>query len=56
MVLFFNVIDLCIGGVMIMGDCGIGKFIMICVLVDLLLDIDVVVGDFYNSLVSDFDL
>lgn len=37
LVLILNVIDFKIGGVMIMGDCGIGKLIIVRVLVDLLL-------------------
>lgn len=56
LVLLFNVIDFKIGGVMIMGDWGIGKFIIIRVLVDLLLEIEVVVNDFFNFFFSDFEM
>lgn len=56
LVLLLNVIDFKIGGVMIMGDWGIGKFIIICVLVDLLLEIKIVVDDFFNSDFYDLDL
>lgn len=56
LVLILNVIDFRIGGVMIMGDCGIGKLIIICVVVDFLLEIKVVEGDFFNFFFEDFEL
>lgn len=47
--LLLNVIDPKIGGVMIMGDRGTGKSTTVRSLVDLLPDINVVVGDPFNS-------
>ncbi|KAJ3692167.1 hypothetical protein LUZ60_012517 [Juncus effusus] len=47
--LLLNVIDPKIGGVMIMGDRGTGKSTTVRSLVDLLPDIQVVVGDPFNS-------
>jgi magnesium chelatase subunit I len=47
--LILNVIDPKIGGVMIMGDRGTGKSTIVRALVDLLLPIDVVANDPYNS-------
>ena len=54
--LLLNVIDPKIGGVMIMGDRGTGKSTTIRALADLLPDIEVVVGDPFNSHPSDPDL
>ena len=54
--LLLNVIDPFIGGVMIMGDRGTGKSTTIRALADLLPEIDVVVGDPFNSHPSDPDL
>jgi magnesium chelatase subunit I len=54
--LLLNVIDPRIGGVMIMGDRGTGKSTTIRALADLLPEIDVVVGDPYNSSPTDPDL
>ena len=47
--LLLNVIDPRIGGVMIMGDRGTGKYTTIRALADLLPAIDVVKDDPYNS-------
>ena len=54
--LLLNVIDPCIGGVMIMGDRGTGKSTTIRALADLLPGIEVVAGDPYNSSPTDPDL
>ncbi len=54
--LLLNVIDPTIGGVMIMGDRGTGKSTTIRALADLLPEIDVVNGDFYNSSADDLEL
>ena len=54
--LLLNVIDPRIGGVMIMGDRGTGKSTTIRALADLLPEIEVVVGDPYNSSPTDPDL
>ena len=54
--LILNVIDPKIGGVMIMGDRGTGKSTTIRALADLLPEIDVVVGDPFNSDPQDADL
>ena len=51
--LLLNVIDPKIGGVMIMGDRGTRKSIMIRSLVDLLLEIEDITGDSYNSDLED---
>lgn len=56
LVFLLNVIDFKIGGVMIMGDWGIGKFIVVCVLVDLLFIIEVIVDDLFNFDFKDFEL
>jgi len=47
--LILNVIDPKIGGVMVMGDRGTGKSTTVRALADLLPEIDVVVGDPFNS-------
>nr|AUG32745.1 Magnesium chelatase ATPase subunit I [Paulinella longichromatophora] len=54
--LLLNVIDPRIGGVMIMGDRGTGKSTTIRALADLLPEIEVVIGDPYNSSPIDSDL
>lgn len=56
LVFLFNVIDFKIGGVMIMGDWGIGKFIVVCVLVDLLFNIEVILDDLFNFDFEDIEL
>jgi magnesium chelatase subunit I len=54
--LILNVIDPRIGGVMIMGDRGIGKSTTIRAVADLLPEIEVVAGDAFNSSLTDFEL
>lgn len=54
--LLLNAIDPKIGGVMIMGDRGTGKTTAIRALADLLPEIEVVVGDPFNSHPKDADL
>ncbi|BBL86500.1 Magnesium chelatase ATPase subunit I (chromatophore) [Paulinella micropora] len=54
--LLLNVIDPRIGGVMIMGDRGTGKSTTVRALADLLPEIEVVLGDPYNSSPTDSDL
>src|SRR4028118_1370965 len=54
--LLLNVIDPKVGGVMIMGDRGTGKSTTIRALADLLPEIDVILGDPFNSHPSDPDL
>lgn len=54
--LILNIIDPCIGGVMVMGDRGTGKSTTIRALVDVLPTITVVKNDPFNSSVYDFEL
>nr|QCI07595.1 Mg chelatase subunit e [Nitophyllum punctatum] len=54
--LILNVIDPKIGGVMIMGDRGTGKSTTIRAIADLLPEIEVVLGDSFNSHYSDYDI
>nr|YP_009391376.1 Mg chelatase subunit e [Platysiphonia delicata]ARW59520.1 Mg chelatase subunit e [Platysiphonia delicata] len=54
--LILNVIDPQIGGVMIMGDRGTGKSTTIRAIIDLLPEIEVVIGDLFNSHISNYDL
>ncbi|CAA2957401.1 magnesium-chelatase subunit, chloroplastic [Olea europaea subsp. europaea] len=54
--LLLNVIDPKIGGVMIMGDRGIGKSTTVRLLVDLLPEIEVVAGDAFNSDPDDLEV
>ena len=54
--LLLNVIDPKIGGVMIMGDRGTGKSTTIRALADLLPEIEIVMGDPFNSHPDDPDL
>jgi len=51
--LLLNVVDPRIGGVLIMGDRGTGKSVLVRALAELLPDITVVAGDAYNSDPSD---
>ncbi|GMH32512.1 hypothetical protein BSKO_00346 [Bryopsis sp. KO-2023] len=54
--LLLNVVDSAIGGVLIMGDRGTGKSVAVRALVNLLPEIDVVVGDSFNSDAKDTNL
>ncbi|NCO79519.1 MAG: magnesium chelatase ATPase subunit I [Cyanobacteria bacterium] len=54
--LLLNVIDPKVGGVMIMGDRGTGKSTTIRALADLLPEIDVILGDPFNSSPTDVEM
>lgn len=47
-VLFMVVVELFLGGVLIFGDCGIGKLMVVCVLVEFLFKIDIRIGCWFN--------
>lgn len=54
--LLLNVVDQRIGGLLVMGDRGTGKSVVVRALVDLLPEIDVVQGDAFNSSPTDLRL